>query len=80
MHDFACITGGKVADKPDACKGPQLWEGIEVDKAVVLNLTVEGGNQTKLGFRASISLFDNSDVIPIQRMPCLPGSCQRLPG
>lgn len=57
MSDFTLEPRRKILCKPKTGNRPEFWERVVVDESEILNLTVETGDETKLGLCATICLI-----------------------
>lgn len=82
MRYFTLESIGKVPCKQETSEPPNLRQGIVVDEGEVLNLTVETGDESKLGFCATVCLFSMIVSIITSKPPTSSsnGTTPRLPG
>lgn len=68
MRYFSREPFRQIPSEAETSDSPELGQSIVVDKREVLNLTVETGDETELGFCPSVCLFlaNNQKINPIQ--------------
>lgn len=88
LGNLALEPGWEVPQQQETTSAPELGEDIAVDERKVLDLTIETGEETELGFRATVGLSitkrgqllnSSRSLVSLRRGTDIPGFGYRLP-